>query len=59
MSENIMDGVDMARSTAIGVFHVANRATFSPILGRDMTSPKAPAARRRQVIGIVFRQASV
>lgn len=94
MNENIMDGVHMARSKAIGrlnvtvidatrrivargqkagifrrgidpielhmsisalgIFNVANRATFSLIFKRDMTSPRALAARRREVIDIIL-----
>jgi AcrR family transcriptional regulator len=94
MNENILDGVHMARSKAIGrlnnvvidvlhdllargrragvfrrdldalevhmtisalcVFNVANRATFSTIFKRDMASPKALAARRAQVVDIVL-----
>jgi AcrR family transcriptional regulator len=95
MSENIMDGVHMARSrtigklnvtvidtlsrlvargqrtgvfrhdidpielhmsiSALGIFNVANRATFSTIFKRDMASPKALAARRAEVVDIVLR----
>ena len=32
--------------SALGIFNVANRATFSTIFKRDMTSPKALATRR-------------
>jgi len=99
MNENIMDGVHMARSKAIGklnvtvidalrrivargqkagvfrrgidpielhmsisalgIFNVANRATFSLIFKRDMTSPKSLATRREEIIGIVLRHVSV
>jgi AcrR family transcriptional regulator len=95
MSENIMDGVHMARSktigklnvtvidalrrlvargqragvfrrgidpielhmsiSALGIFNVANRATFSTIFRRDMASPRALAARRAEVVDIVLR----
>jgi len=95
MNENIMGGVHMARSKAIGrlnvtvidtlrrllargqkarifrrdidpielhmsisalgIFNVANRATFSTIFKRDMTSPRALAARRQEVVEIVSR----
>ena len=40
--------------SALGIFHVANRATFSTIFKRDMTSPRAVAARRAQVVDIVL-----
>lgn len=95
MNENIMDGVHMARSKAIGrlnagaidalqdllargrrtgvfrpdldslevhmtisalcVFNVANRATFSTIFKRDMASPRALAKRRAEVADIIWR----
>jgi AcrR family transcriptional regulator len=95
MNENIMDGVHMKRSRAIGrlnvtvidalsalvargqkqglfrrdvdplelhmsisalgIFNVANRATFSTIFRRDMSSPKARAARRRQITEIILQ----
>jgi hypothetical protein len=95
MNENIMNGVHMARSKAIGklnvtvidavrcivargqakdvfrrdidpielhmsisalgIFNVANRATFSTIFKRDMASPRALATRRRQVVDIILR----
>jgi AcrR family transcriptional regulator len=98
MNENIMDGVHMARSRAIGrlnvtvidalrrivargqadglfrrdidpielhmsisalgIFHVANRATFSTIFRRDMASPGALKRRRREVIDIILRHVS-
>jgi AcrR family transcriptional regulator len=95
MNENIMEGVHMARSKAIGklnvtvidalrrivsrgqkdrvfrrgidpielhmsisalgIFNVANRATFSTIFKRDMASPRALAKRRKEVVEIVLR----
>jgi AcrR family transcriptional regulator len=95
MNENIMEGVHMARSKAIGklnvtvidalrrivsrgqkdrvfrrgidpielhmsisalgIFNVANRATFSTIFKRDMASPRALAKRREEVVEIVLR----
>ena len=98
MNENIMDGVHMARSRAIGrlnvtvidalkalvargqkegtfrcdidpvelhmsisalgIFNVANRATFSTIFRRDMTSPRALATRRREIAGIILQHVS-
>jgi len=49
-----IDPVELHMSiSALGIFHVANRATFSTIFRRDMTSPKALAARRAQIIDIV------
>jgi AcrR family transcriptional regulator len=94
MNENIMGGVHMARSKAIGklnvtvidtlrrlvargqkervfrrdidpielhmsisalgIFNVANRATFSTIFKRDMTSPRALRARRGEVVEIIL-----
>lgn len=99
MNENIMDGVHMARSKAIGklnvtvidalrrliargqktgvfrrgidpielhmsisalgIFHVANRATFSTIFRRDMSSPQALAARRTEVADIILHHVSI
>ncbi|MBN9087012.1 MAG: TetR/AcrR family transcriptional regulator [Reyranella sp.] len=95
MNENIMDGVHMKRSKAIGklnvtvidavrrilargeqdgtfkrgidpielhmtisalgIFNVANRATFSTIFKRDMSSPKALATRRDEIVGMILR----
>jgi AcrR family transcriptional regulator len=95
MNENIMDGVHMARSKAIGrlnvtvidalkaivargqkerifrrdidpielhmsisalgIFNVANRATFSTIFKRDMSSPKALATRRQEIAEIILQ----
>ena len=40
--------------SALCVFNVANRATFSTIFKRDMASPRALAARRAQVVDIVL-----
>jgi hypothetical protein len=94
MNENIMGGVHMARSKAIGklnvtvidtlrrliergqkervfrrdidpielhmsiaalgIFNVANRATFSTIFKRDMTSPRALKTRRAEVVEIIL-----
>jgi AcrR family transcriptional regulator len=44
--------------SALGIFNVANRATFSTIFKRDMTSPRAAAERRRQVVDIVLGSVS-
>ena len=41
--------------SALGIFNVANRATFSTIFKLDMTSPKAAVERRRQVVEIILR----
>jgi AcrR family transcriptional regulator len=41
--------------SALGLFNVANRATFSTIFKRDMVSPRALAARRSEVVEIVLR----
>jgi AcrR family transcriptional regulator len=40
--------------SALCVFNVANRATFSTIFRRDMASPRALATRRAQVVDIVL-----
>ena len=40
---------------ALGIFNVANRATFSTIFKRDMTTPRALAKRREEVVEIVLR----
>jgi hypothetical protein len=41
--------------SALCIFNVANRATFSTIFKRDMASAKALAARRTQVVDIILR----
>jgi AcrR family transcriptional regulator len=41
--------------SALCVFNVANRATFSTIFRRDMESPRALARRRAEVADIVLR----
>ena len=41
--------------SALCFFNVANRATFSHIFNRDMTSPTAKAARRAVVVDTVLR----
>jgi AcrR family transcriptional regulator len=41
--------------SALGIFNVANRATFSTIFSRDMTSPKALAARRQEIVEIILK----
>ena len=51
-----IDPVDLHMSiSALCVFNVANRATFSTIFKRDMRSPKALAARRAQVVETILR----
>ena len=40
--------------SALGIFNVANRATFSTIFKRDMASPQALGERRRQVVEMVL-----
>jgi Tetracyclin repressor-like, C-terminal domain len=39
--------------SALCFYNVSNRYTFSTIFGRDMTSPKAAAARREVVADII------
>ena len=54
-----IDPVDLHMSiSALCVFNVANRATFSTIFKRDMSSPKALAARRAQVVDTILRYVS-
>lgn len=51
-----VDPIELHMSiSALGIFHVANRATFSTIFKRDMTSPRALAARREEVVEIIQR----
>ena len=51
-----VDPVDLHMSiSALCIFNVANRATFSTIFKRDMASPKALAARRTQVVDTILR----
>ena len=51
-----VDPVDLHMSiSALCIFNVANRATFSTVFKRDMASPKALAARRAQVVEMVLR----
>jgi AcrR family transcriptional regulator len=50
-----VDPVDLHMSiSALCFFNVANRATFSTIFTRDMSSPKALAARRAQVVDTIL-----
>ncbi len=51
-----IDPIELHMSiSALGIFDVANRATFSTIFKRDMTSARARAVRRQQIIGIILR----
>ena len=51
-----VDPIELHMSiSALGIFNVANRATFSTIFKRDMASPKALAARRAQVVDTIAR----
>ena len=51
-----LDPVDLHMSiSALCIFNVANRATFSTIFKRDMASAKALTARRAQVIELIAR----
>jgi len=51
-----IDPIELHMSiSALGIFNVANRATFSTIFKRDMTSPRALAKRREEVVEIVLR----
>ena len=51
-----VDEIDLHMSiSALCFFNVANRATFSRIFQRDMTSPQALARRREIVIDTILR----
>jgi len=51
-----VDPIELHMSiSALGIFNVANRATFSTIFKRDMTTPRALAKRREEVVEIVLR----
>jgi AcrR family transcriptional regulator len=41
--------------SALGIFNVANRATFSTIFRRDMSSPRALSARRNEVVEMILQ----
>jgi AcrR family transcriptional regulator len=50
-----IDPIELHMSiAALGIFNVANRATFSTIFKRDMTSPRALKARREQIVEIIL-----
>ena len=49
-----LDAIDIHMTiSALGIFSVANRATFSTIFKIDMTSPAARALRRAQIVEAV------
>jgi AcrR family transcriptional regulator len=51
-----IDPIELHMSiSALGIFNVANRATFSTIFRRDMTSPQALKARREEIVEIILR----
>lgn len=51
-----IDPIDLHMSiSALCFFNVANRPTFSTIFKRDMTSPKALATRRAQVVDTILK----
>ena len=41
--------------SALGIFNVANRATFSTIFKRDMSSPKALSTRRNEIVEMILQ----
>jgi hypothetical protein len=41
--------------SALGIFNVANRATFSTIFKRDMSSPKALSTRRTEIVEMILQ----
>ena len=54
-----VNAVDLHMSiSALCIFNIANRATFSTIFKHDMASPKALNARRAQVVDIIARYVS-
>lgn len=55
-----VDPTDLHMSiSALCIFNVANRATFSTIFKHDMTSRGALAARRAQVVDLILRYVQV
>ncbi len=55
-----IDPVDIHMTiSALGLFHVANRATFSTIFKNDMASPAARARRRAEIEQILSRYLAV
>ena len=41
--------------SALGIFNVANRATFSTIFKRDMSSAKALTTRRGEIVEMILQ----
>lgn len=55
-----IDPIELHMSiSALGIFNVANRATFSTIFRRDMSSRPALARRRREVVEIILGHVAV
>jgi AcrR family transcriptional regulator len=51
-----VDPIDLHMSiSALCIFNIANRATFSTIFKRDMASPRALNVRRAQVVDLIAR----
>ena len=51
-----IDPIELHMSiSALCFYNVSNRYTFSTIFGRDMTSPKAAAARREAIVEMIER----
>ena len=51
-----IDPIELHMSiSALGIFNVANRATFSTIFKRDMSSPKALAVRRGEIVDMILQ----
>jgi AcrR family transcriptional regulator len=51
-----IDPVDLYQSiAALNFFNVSNRATFTAIFNRDMSSPEALAARRQSIIDAILK----
>jgi AcrR family transcriptional regulator len=51
-----IDPIELHMSiSALCFYNVSNRYTFSTIFGRDMTSPKATAARREVIVEMIER----
>ena len=45
--------------SALGIFTVANRATFSTIFKRDMSSPRALAERRGEIVEMILQHVRI
>lgn len=51
-----IDPIELHMSiSALGIFNVANRATFSTIFKRDMSSGRALATRRREIVEMILQ----